>query len=441
LLYGPTPGSGGSDGEYDEYDHAAAGRGKIVMKNAIVLGAGMVGVSTALHLQQRGWSVTLVDRKSPGGETSHGNAGIIQREAVEPYAMPSDVASLLAIAFGRTNDVHFRYRDLPHHICALLQYRWHSRAKRYDPIARAYAGLIAHSTVQHERLIVAANADRLISRTGYRVLYRTASAMADAVVKAERLGGEYGLSFGQLSPRQLKASEPALIETGAGAIHWFDPWTVSDPGGLTLAYAGLFESRGGTITTGDAATLTRKSAATWSVQTAGGEIEAEHAIICLGPWSNEVLSRFDHSVTMVRKRGYHKHYRTMEHLRIPTMDVANGYFMAQMAAGLRITTGAHLAEIGSAADPVQLERAEHAARGLIDLGEPVEQQAWFGTRPCMPDMLPVIGQSNKHAGLWMNFGHGHQGFTLGPVTGAMLAAMMSGDTPLADPAPFRLERH
>ena len=75
------------------------------MRSAIVLGSGMVGVATALQLQRRGWSVVLVDRREPGRETSYGNAGFIQSEAVRPYAMPRDVASLLRIALGRSNDV------------------------------------------------------------------------------------------------------------------------------------------------------------------------------------------------------------------------------------------------------------------------------------------------------------------------------------------------
>lgn len=112
-----------------------------------------------------------------------------------------------------------------------------------------------------------------------------------------------------------------------------------------------------------------------------------------------------------------------------------------MAMGLRITTGAELTGPDAPARPVQLGRAEQAARGLLDLGEPVEKEPWFGTRPCMPDMLPVVGPASRHAGLWMHFGHGHQGFTLGPATGRMLADLMTGQTPFADPTPFRPDRY
>ncbi len=96
------------------------------MASAIVLGGGMVGVSTALHLQSRGWSVVLVDRKDPGRETSYGNAGIIQSEAVRPYAMPHDISGLFDIAAGLTNDVHYDLASLPHHLRPLMQYWWNS---------------------------------------------------------------------------------------------------------------------------------------------------------------------------------------------------------------------------------------------------------------------------------------------------------------------------
>ncbi|NVN11860.1 NAD(P)/FAD-dependent oxidoreductase, partial [Nguyenibacter vanlangensis] len=70
------------------------------------------------------------------------------------------------------------------------------------------------------------------------------------------------------------------------------------------------------------------------------------------------------------------------------------------------------------------------------LGAAVEAQPWRGARPCMPDMLPVIGPAWNHPGLWFHFGHAHQGFTLGPTTGRLCAEMMNGETPFIDPAPY-----
>ena len=118
------------------------------MRSVIVLGAGMIGVSTALQLQRRGWSVVLLDRKPPGRETSYGNAGFIQSEAVRPYPMPRDLATLVAIATGRANDVHYSVSWLPRHLGPSLWYWWHSAPDRHRP---HFAGLRAAHRKGDER--------------------------------------------------------------------------------------------------------------------------------------------------------------------------------------------------------------------------------------------------------------------------------------------------
>jgi D-amino-acid dehydrogenase len=143
---------------------------------------------------------------------------------------------------------------------------------------------------------------------------------------------------------------------------------------------------------------------------------------------------------MVRKRGYHRHFTGGGKLDLPLQDPAFGYVVAPMLKGLRLTTGAELTGSMSAR-PIQLERAEQAARRLVDLGTAVEAEPWSGVRPCMPDMLPVVGPAAKHKGLWMNFGHGHQGFTLGPATGRLLAELMSGEPTFTDASAFDPARY
>lgn len=410
------------------------------MRSAIVLGAGMVGISTALHLQKRGWSVALIDRKGQGLETSFGNAGIIQGEAVRPYPMPRDIATLMSIVRGTNNAVHYEARTLPRHANALLRYWWHSAPKRHRVISNAYASIIKAATAEHEKLIVDAAAQHLVRRVGYRALYRSAQAMDLAVAAAQTLHAEYDVAFRALTPAALAEAEPALLETGAGAVHWLDSWSVSDPGGLAAAYGSLFARLGGTFAIGDAATARPLSGGGWSVDIDAGPLEAEHLVVALGPWSPDFLRRFGYRVAMVRKRGYHRHYRPPRILNVPLRDDAFSYAMAPMTSGLRITTGADMTDGHESGDPIQLRRADHAARQLLDLGGPVENLPWEGTRPCMPDMLPVIGAAPKYKSLWMHFGHGHQGFTLGPVTGRMLAALMSGEKPFIANTPFRPDR-
>jgi D-amino-acid dehydrogenase len=400
----------------------------------------MVGVSTAIALRDRGWDVALVDRKAPGQETSFGNAGIIQAEAVEPYAMPRDLRSLFDIALGRTNDVHYTFRELPFHLAALARYWWYSETTRHRAISVAWASLIARATDTHGALIERAGADNLIRKAGFRVLYRDKADFDEGIRDAERVRSTYDVPFAILSASEMAAAEPALKDPGVGGIHWLKSWTASNPGNLVASYADLFARSGGRFILGNAESLARKGAG-WAVQTNDGLLEAEDVVLALGPWSADLLTRFGHRFTMVRKRGYHAHYSSPNALQAPLMDTEYGYVLAPMTLGTRITTGAHLARRKVPAAHNQLERAEIAARQLLDLGERVEKEPWHGTRPCMPDMLPVIGPSQHEKGLWLNFGHGHQGFTLGPATADLLVSMMAGETPAIDMTPFRPERY
>lgn len=416
-------------------------KGSKGMKSVIVLGAGIVGVATAAHLQQRGWSVVLLDRKEPGRETSYVNAGIIQSEALCPYAMPHDWREIGNIALGRSNKVRCHLAALPRHLGPLLGYWWHSFPERYKRISETYAQIIACAAREHEVLIRQSNAGNLVRRDGFRILYRQQSVLESAVAAAESLRQAYGAKFSLMSPSDLKKAEPALADAGVGALHWVEPWAVLDPGALVSAYANLFTRLGGRIIRGDAQSLVKSGSGGWSIVAEDGPMEAEAAVVALGPWSPDLLKRFGYRFPMVYKRGYYRHYVGGSRLDLPLCDPANGYVLAPMAKGARITTGAELAAPGAKADFSQLVHAEQVAHKLIMLGRPLEPEPGFGTRPCMPDMLPVVSAAPRHRGLWLHFGHGHQGFTLGPATGRMLAELMNDEVSMINPLPYRAERY
>ncbi|PKO66629.1 MAG: amino acid dehydrogenase [Betaproteobacteria bacterium HGW-Betaproteobacteria-16] len=401
----------------------------------VVLGAGMIGTCTALHLAMRGHAVTLVDRREPGRETSYGNAGLIQREAVEPYAFPRHLGTLARVALKRGADVNYHFGALAGLARPLARYWAYSQPHRHAVISQAYARLIEHSTLEHAPLIEQAGADDLVQRDGYRFVFRSADTLRQASDKARALEQSHGLRHTVLGSDALAAAEPALRTRLAGAIHWHDTWAVSDPGALVGRYADLFVKQGGRFAQGDAASLS-PTASGWQVRTEEGTLDAEHAVVALGPWSDTLLRQLGYRYPLFIKRGYHRHYRGAEAPRLAMYDVDRGLVLAPMKQGVRITTGAEFARLGALPTPVQLDRALALARELVDLPEPVEPEPWLGARPCTADMLPVIGPAPRHRGLWFNLGHAHQGFTLGPVSGRLMAELIEGQTPVVDPKPY-----
>jgi len=410
------------------------------MKEALVIGAGIVGVSTALALQERGWTVTVIDRKEPGSETSFGNAGILQREAVAPYAMPLGPGFLLGVLLGRRNDVRARWRELALQAGALLRYGLHSTPARHAVLSAAYESLIRTSLAAHRDFIDASGAESLIRRSGYREYFRDPRLFEAAARRSEEMAARHGLNLAIMDAAALQAAEPAIADPGAGAVHWLDPWSVSDPGRLTTAYAAVFVARGGRIVRAEV-TAIRATATGWSAKAWGRGWSAPHLVLAAGPWTPRLLAGLGIRVPMVYKRGYHRHYAAPVPLHVPMLDTDHGYVATPVEQGLRITTGAHLARLHLPPDYAQLARAEAAARDILDIGRADEIQPWTGTRPCLPDMLPLIGESARLPRLWVNFGHGHQGLTLGPASGHHLAALMSNEPPPAAPEPFLPARY
>jgi D-amino-acid dehydrogenase len=127
-------------------------------------------------------------------------------------------------------------------------------------------------------------------------------------------------------------------------------------------------------------------------------------------------------------------------LNRPVLDLEKGYLVAPMARGLRLTTGAEFARAEDAPSPAHLRRLEPFAREMFPIGPRKDAAPWLGRRPCLPDMRPIIGPFPGKPGLWLDFAHQHLGLTLGPISGRLLAEMMTGEPPVVDPAPFRAER-
>lgn len=410
--------------------------------DVVVLGAGMVGVSAALHLQAKGRSVALVDRRGPSEETSYGNAGMIQREGVVPYMFPREWATVFKYALNNTSEAYYQLSSLPSIAPWLFRYWRASTPEGETRSARAMLPLVERCISEHEPFLQAAGLQGLVRRTGYLRVYRTVAAMDVARAKDEKIRNLYGINSGTLDSKSLAAMEPHLADNLVGALHLTDPITVTDPGAVGRGYAELLVQRGGKLLEGEARSLEAIPGGGWKVAGRTGWIEAREIVVALGPWSSDVLKAQSTRVPLGWKRGYHMHYRAEGNATLgrPVIDAERGYCLTPMTKGMRITTGAEFATRDAPKSPVQLGRAEAAAHEIFPLGVRNEPEPWLGRRPCMPDMVPVIGPLPGKPGLWLDFGHHHLGFTLGPASGRLLAEMMTGETPFTDPRPYRVDR-
>lgn len=410
-------------------------------KDVIVLGAGMIGVCTAIYLKAQGKNVLLVDRIDPGRETSYGNAGLIQKEAVEPMAFPRTLSELIRYGLKQDTGLNYHLSKLPKLAPRLLAYASASSPSRYPKIAREYASIIEHCISEHQELVKLAHAEDLINPHGFHYGYSSEATFIQAQADAKRLSETYHIPHEVIDGQTFAKLEPALIKQFTGAIHWVEPWAVTNPGELVKRYADLFVSMGGEFTYGDAKSLIQVNPQSWQVKTQSGVFAASDVVVALGPWSEDITKQLGYDLPLFVKRGYHRHYQMEKTLNKPLMCAEEKFMLSPMQQGLRIATGIEITDRDAPRTPVQSQIAERVVNeSIIKLGPAVEEQPWMGSRPCTVDMKPIIGQANKHKGLWFNFGHAHQGFTLGPASGRLLSELMDGKSTYIDATPFSPNR-
>lgn len=392
----------------------------------LVLGGGIVGLSVALALQRAGREVIIIERGAPGGGTSFGNAGLIEMSDLSPRTFPRGMGDLWRYGTGQDGRAVYRLRHLPGLAPFLMRY-WHaSRPANVARVADAIRPLFLRSLGAHKSLAAEAGATDLWRDDGWVNLYRGGPLSGDAEAGIARARAE-GLTVDLLDRDGVRARFPMLTQDMALGVHWRSAASLIDPGAYSARLAALFVRQGGTIVAADAQTL-RDDRTGWSVAGPDGRIDGERAVVALGPWSGDLVKRFGYRIPLAAKRGYHMHYAPVAGAvpDLPLIDMDNGYVLNPMARGIRLTTAIEFAPRDAPPDPRQLGPMEAAARALMPLGEQVDTAPWMGSRPTTADMMPVIGPAQRHKGLWLAFGHAHHGLTLGPVTGEIVAAEMTG---------------
>jgi D-amino-acid dehydrogenase len=405
-----------------------------------VIGAGIVGMASAVHLQRDGHDVTVVDRLPPGEGCSFGNAGIFATASMIPVSTPGLIRKVPKFLLDPLGPLSMRWSYFPRMVPWLLSFLRNGSMDRLAPIADALATLLAASVEAHQRLAADTGAEEWIRPCPYILAYESAAAFESDRILWE-MRRQRGARFDLLDDQALHEMEPNLAQGFRFAVNLHDHGHALDPARLVKALAEHFSRQGGTILCRDVTDIEVGPEGPKRLLTTEGPIDIDILVIAAGAWSGRLTKRLGDTVPLEAERGYHVTIRNPG--VAPTNPVANakGKFVATpMEPGLRV---AGLVEFGGLEAPPTAARHEalltHVRRMFPGI-DTSDVTTWMGHRPSLPDSLPVIGPSSAFPSVFYAFGHQHVGLTGGPRTGELIADMVSGRTPNIDMTPFSVGR-
>ena len=411
-----------------------------MMKRVCVLGAGSIGVSTALHLQLKGWDVTLIDAKPPASETSYGNAGVISSGSIVPLNNPDLFKSMPAYISNLHPAVRYKMSY------CLRQFSWMKNFLQQAREANAMSNtddlnlLINAAGDEHKYLMgLAGNASRY-TETGWLKVYREERQEQELSFERRALARN-GKEVSELTIAELRDLEPALSPIFMGGLWIKDNGFINNPPALIREYADYFVSLGGQFKQQEIRSIEPQEQG-YKIQLDQQVVEADSVVVALGPWSADILKPMGYKLPLANERGYHLHFNLAEgnSLYHSVHDVDGAYVMTPMEQGLRVTSGVELNDRDAESDYSQLEAVKPKVAEAIGLDGLTEAAPWRGSRPSFSDGKPVIGPAPKHKDLWFAFGHGHIGLNTGPITGKVLSQMMNDETTDIKMSGFRVDR-
>jgi len=409
-------------------------------KRVCVLGAGSVGVSAALHLQLKGWDVTLVDAKPPASETSYGNAGVISSGSIVPLNNPDMLKSLPAFVSNLHPAVRYKMSYCIRHFSWIRSFLKQAKEQHAMSNADDLNLLISAAGDAHKFFMwLAGNANRY-TETGWLKVYREERPNHEMSFERRALA-KSGKDVSILTIPELRDLEPGLSPIFVGGMWIKGNGFIDNPSALIREYTDYFISIGGQFKQQKIRSIKPQEHG-YQVQLDQQVIETDSVVVALGPWSQEILRPLGYKLPLINERGYHTHFNLAEgsSLYHSVHDVDAAYVMTPMEQGLRVTCGVELNDRDADSNYAQLDAIKPKVAEAIGVEGQTEAAPWRGSRPSFPDGKPVIGPAPKHDNLWFAFGHGHIGLNTGPITGKLLAQAMSGEASDISLDGFRADR-
>lgn len=405
-----------------------------------VIGAGLVGVCCALHLQRQGFKVRLVEKGEPGRGASFGNAGSFGTASCVPFSMPGILKKVPKMLLDSESPLKLRWSHVPRALPWFLSSIANSRRDRVEAIAAARNSLLVHVHDGYAPLIEDAGAEQWVKDDGLLMTFESEAAFEGAAYALD-IRRRHGVHMDVLDGNEARQIEPALAKTVIKAVSLPDVHRTIDPFRLCSALAQHFVRRGGEIENAEARGFEIGSDGPTKILTDKGSLDVETVVIAAGVWSRSLAAQLGTRVPLEAERGYHVMFANPGFgLRRAITSVDRSISLADMHEGIRASG---VAEFAAPDAPADMRNADmvmrHAKQLLPDLaGDPASK--WMGPRPSHPDSKPVIGRSPRHRNVFFAFGHDHLGLTMAGITGKLVAELATGKPTTVDLAPFRPDR-
>src|SRR5882672_6792550 len=415
------------------------------MENVIVVGGGIIGLSSAYYLQQAGYRVTVLERSDFSDNCSYGNCGYICPSHFIPLATPGIVRQGLKWMLNAQSPFYVQPRLSRSLIDWGLKFMKSATKQHVERSAIPLRDIALLSQQEYEETWFTLPAfDVAYEHKGLLEIFQTAAAAEHARHTVEK-ARELGLDATLLDHDEMQSKEPHTRINGLGAI-FFKCDAHLYPNRLMQALIEVLRQRGVTLVPDEEVPgFETANRAVRRVITARHAYTAGAVVLANGSWSRELAAQLDTNLSLMPGRGYSV---TLEdspyHVNYPAILVEGRAAITPMD-GNKIRFGGTM-EITSTSTPPRYNRVQgmlNAVRRFFpefDVPMPPKEKIWYGYRPCSADGLPYIGRIKKYENVVVATGHSMLGLSLGAGTGKLVSELISGQVPSIDLAPFAVER-
>jgi glycine/D-amino acid oxidase-like deaminating enzyme len=399
-----------------------------------IVGAGIQGISNALFLQKKGFNVTIFDREEPGSPTaSYGNAGHFSPYASVPINRPDVLTDVPAMLLSSTGPLALKWSYVPKMIPWFLQFIRNCSSKKMMHTAKNMHQILDLALPAYDELFEEINIEGLVEKKGILYVWNDQSLKSRELEIKVR--NELGVDQQVVNPKEIHDLEPNIKPFYHGGVYYRYGRHARNPKKILLKLFDLFKKKNGKflkINVKDINFDEEKPIIKSETQ----NFNFDKIVIACGAFSKRLTDNLNEKIPLDTERGYHVHFKGCDHLLSRPVIFSNrGFGITPMEQGLRVVG---TVEFGGLDNPLSKARIKNLINNAkYMLGDlPEHEDEWLGFRPSTPDFLPVIGPSKNHKNVFYCFGHHHLGWTLGPISGKIIAGMIADENTNLDLKPY-----